>query len=483
MNILVKVKILILFSILLVSCSLEQEEGFVPKNNKKSYDYAQIKKRGKLIAVTQYNSTDYFIYRGNPMGFQKELLQNLSNYLDIPLEIKVDNDLSSCFSGLNRGKYDIVAVGLTVTKTRKDSMLFTEPIAKTYQVLVQKLPDNWRRMSKKEVNKYLIKSPTDLAGKTIYVEKGSSFISRLKNLSEEIGAKINIVETEDETVEELIKKVSLGEIEYTVSDKHIAQVSKTYYNNINIDLKISLEQNLAWALRKDDDTLLTKINTWLHKFKKSRKYALLINKYYKNKRSTNKNMAGFISGSNGEISNYDYIIKAYSKELGWDWRLLASLIYQESRFNNKSKSWAGAFGLMQLMPNTAERFGVDSLASPNANIQAGVRFLKWLDSQLSDIKDSTERLKFVLAAYNVGLGHVLDARRLAKKNGENPDVWSGNVDYYLLNKSKPKYYKDPVVKYGYCRGDETYDYVSEIIHRYEHYKNLVNDTSSGNNTR
>ena len=459
---------------ILNSCVSDKETQDNDIAKQKTVDYKEIKTRGKLIAVTQYNSTDYFIYRGNPMGFQKELLQNLSNYLNIPLEIKVNNDLKDCFRGLKNYEYDIVAVGLTITKERRDSLLFTEPITKTYQVLVQKMPENWRRMSKKELNKYLIKSPTELIGKTIYVEKGSSFINRLHNLSEEIGGPINIVETEDETVEDLIKKVSTGEIEFTVSDKHIAQVNKTYYNNIDISTKISLEQNLAWALRPDEDTLLQKINSWLNHFKKTRKYALLFNKYYKNKRSTNKNMAGFISGSNGEISDYDHIIKAYSKEIGWDWRLLASLIYQESRFNNRSKSWAGAFGLMQLMPNTAERYGIDSLASPNANIQAGVRFLKWLNEQLSDIKDSTERLKFVLAAYNVGLGHVLDARRLAKKNGKNPNVWEGNVDYYLLNKSKPKYYRDPVVRYGYCRGEETYNYVSEIIKRYEHYKNLVN---------
>jgi len=438
-----------------------------------NFDFNEIKKRGKLIAVTQYNSTDYFIYRGNPMGFQKELLQNLSNYLNIPLEIKVNNDLKDCFTGLRENKYDIVAVGLTITKQRRDSLIFTKPITKTYQVLVQKLPGNWRRMSRKELAKHIVKSPVDLIGKTIYVEKGSSFYNRLKNLSDEIGGSINIIETEDETVEDLIKKVSTGEIEFTVSDKHIAEVNKTYFNNIDISLKISLEQNLAWALRPDEDTLLHKINDWLEHFRKTKKYAILFNKYYKNKRSTNKNMAGYISGSNGEISDYDHIIKAYSKEIGWDWRLLASLIYQESRFNNKSKSWAGAFGLMQLMPNTAERYGIDSLASPNANIQAGVRFLKWLNEQLIDIQDSTERLKFVLAAYNVGLGHVLDARRLAKKNGKNPNIWDNNVDYFLLNKSKPKFYRDPVVKYGYCRGEETYNYVSEIIKRYEHYKNLV----------
>jgi membrane-bound lytic murein transglycosylase F len=181
----------------------------------------------------------------------------------------------------------------------------------------------------------------------------------------------------------------------------------------------------------------------------------------------------FFSNTSGKISPYDALIKKYSEEIGWDWRLVASLIYQESRFNPQAKSWAGAYGLMQLMPNTAERFGIEPESAPKQQIRAGVRYVKWLDDKLSDIKDKNERYKFVLAAYNVGLGHVLDSRALAVKNGKNPNLWGKNVDDYLLSKSDPKYYTDPVVKYGYCRGTEPYRYVTEVIDRYMHYKNLV----------
>ena len=440
--------------------------------------YKSIESRGKLIAVTNYNSTDYFIYKGNPMGFQKELLQNLATTLNLALEIKVNNDLDDCFKGLHDGRYDIIAIGLTTTKERKDTVDFTKAISTTKQVLVQKKPEGWQKMNRKQLDTSLIKKSFELANKTLYVEKGSSFKSRLLNLSEEIGSYINVIEPEDLSVEELIGKVSKGEIKYTVSDEHTAMVNSTYYDNIDISTQISLEQKLAWAVRKGEDTLLNNINNWLDKFSKSKEYTKLYTKYYKNKRSTNRNMEGYFAGIDGEISQYDDIIKVYSNEIQWDWRLLASLIYQESRFNKDSRSWAGAFGLMQLMPNTADRFGIDSLASPNANIQAGVRYIKWLENQLKFIKDSTERDKFILAAYNVGLGHVLDARRLAQKNGKNPNIWTDNVDFYLLNKSKPKFYLDPVVKYGYCRGDETYNYVSQICIRYLHYKNLV-DSAEG----
>ena len=179
--------------------------------------------------------------------------------------------------------------------------------------------------------------------------------------------------------------------------------------------------------------------------------------------------------NSGKVSRYDEYIKKYSEEIGWDWRLLASLIYQESRFSPEVKSWAGAYGLMQLMPITAKRFGVNAKSTPEKQIEAGVEFIKWLDKRFEKqgIKDRNERTKFVLASYNVGLGHILDAQRLAKKNGKNPNVWENNVDEYVLKKSNPKFYKDPVVKYGYCRGSETYTYVYEILDRYEHYKNII----------
>jgi len=471
LNFSTKVFLLIWISLIVFSCSNTNTNGVA--NKEKICDLKQIKERGKLVVATQYNSTDYFIYRGQPMGYQIEMLQLLSDYLDVPIEVKVDNDLTSCLDGLNNGTYDLVAIGLTITNKRKDTIVFTHPINTTKQVLVQHKPKNWEKMRKSQIIDSIITSPVDLGEKTIYVEKGSSFINRLQNLQEEIGETFTIIESEEKTVEELITDVANRKIDYTISDYNIALVNKTYYNNLDINVPISLDQNLAWAIRPKADSLIHEVNKWIDEFKKTKKHKKLYTKYYRNSRSTNRNMQGFLASTDGQISDYDDVIKTYAKELKWDWRLLSSLIYQESRFNNNVHSWAGAYGLMQLMPATAERFGIDSLASPNANIHAGVKFLIWLDNQFEEsIPDEAERQKFVLASYNVGLGHVQDAQRLAEKNGKNKTNWE-DVSFYLLNKSKPKYYQDPVVKYGYCRGSEAYDYVNEIIARYNHYQNLV----------
>jgi len=174
------------------------------------------------------------------------------------------------------------------------------------------------------------------------------------------------------------------------------------------------------------------------------------------------------------ISKYDEIIRNLSKQYNLDWRLVASLIYQESQFHADSRSWSGAFGLMQMMPTTAAIFGIDSTASEFDQLEAGIKYLKILDRELpKDISDPAERIKFILASYNLGIAHVFDARRLAEKNGKDPNVWTDNVDYFVLNKSNPLYYNDSVVRYGYANGREAYQFVTEVLNRFEHYKTSV----------
>ena len=216
------------------------------------------------------------------------------------------------------------------------------------------------------------------------------------------------------------------------------------------------------------------INDWNTNFLGTYTERVLFNKYFKNPRAVYLAKSEFNTTNSGKISVYDDIIKEYCKDKNWDWRLVASLIYQESRFKNDQVSWVGAFGIMQFMPNTAAVYGIDSLSSPEDQIRAGIDYLSYLDRQLAKrVGDSEERLKFVLAAYNVGIAHVYDAQALAAKYGKDPEVWEDNVDYYILNKSNPKYYKDEVVKYGYARGEEPYNYVYQIFDRYAHYVSMI----------
>jgi len=453
------------------SCKRVQEEASEQSNRLR-----EIKQTGKLVGITDYNSINYFIYRGKPMGFQYDLLKRYARHLDVELEIKVNKDMNRSFQLLKDGEGDIMAYNLAVTEERKERIDFTVPYTQTRQVLVQRKPEDWRSMERRDLERELIRNQLELKGKVVYVRANSSYEQRLRNLSQEIGGGIRIIEKENYSEEQLIALVSRGEIDYTVCDENVAKVNSTYYPNIDVQTAISFPQNLAWGIPHDADSLLASVNSWIGEFKNTLDYALIYNRYFRNRKSALIWKSDYYTISSGKISPYDDLIKQYSEEIGWDWRLLASLIFQESRFKPNAQSWAGAYGLMQLMPSVLKRYEVQDKGSPRQNIRAGVEFLEWLNRQIRKlgIKDKEERIKFMLAAYNVGLGHVLDARRLAEKYGGDPNEWEV-IKEYLLKKSNPKYYNDEVVYYGYCRGIETYNYVDQILDRYEHYKNIIEE--------
>ena len=180
-----------------------------------------------------------------------------------------------------------------------------------------------------------------------------------------------------------------------------------------------------------------------------------------------------LDAKGGVISHYDQYFMAYARDIRWDWRLLAAQCYQESTFDPRAVSFAGAKGLMQIMPGTADHLGVSrsKLYEPEANIQAAVKYIGQLQNTFRDIRDYYERTNFVLASYNGGAHHIRDAMNLAKRDGKNPHRWS-DVAPYVLKLSQPQYYNDPIVKYGYMRGSETVDYVQRIRQRHAGYQGV-----------
>jgi len=431
--------------------------------------------RKKITGLTDYSSTNYFIYRGQPMGYQFELFKKFAKYLNVSAELQVDDDLEASMQKLADMRVDILAMGLTVTSERKQHMLFTRPLFFTRQVLVQRKPKGYKKMATAdEIESHLIRNTIDLAGKTIHIQKGAIYYKQLLNIENNIADSIHIVQDTIET-EQLIAMVAKGKIGYTVADEVLAKVAAKIYPSIDVKMPISFHQKIAWAVRKDQKALLDTLNSWLSTFDKSLEARLLYNKYFKNISSRRIAKSEYFSYTGNRLSPYDEIIKKAAVKLGWDWRMLASMIYQESQFKPTVRSWVGAYGLMQLMPETMQEFNVDTTSSPGAQIKAGIRLLRSFENQLpGTITDSVERIKFTLASYNGGLGHILDARRLAAKNGKNPNKWSGNVDYFVLHLSEKKYYHDPVVRNGYMRGWETYQFVNEIFDRYQRYRTLIN---------
>jgi membrane-bound lytic murein transglycosylase F len=458
--------------LVLCSCSPSAQETFYSEPEVE-FDLPQIKQRGYITALVDNNSISYFIYKGVPMGYEYELLQLLARELDVTLKIRVTSGIEQAIEQLNRGEGDILAFPLTVNRERKNFVTFTRAQYNTYQVLVQRKPKNWRKLSFKQLNDSLVKDITGISGKEIYVIKGTAHALRLNNLAEETGADI-VVKEDSVTVESeaLIRKVAMGEIDYTIADHTIAQVNAAYYDNIDVSTVMSLPRQVAWAVRKNSTGLESAINTWLAGIKKEATFMVIYNRYYKSPRTSLLRMQSDYSSLGGrQLSQYDDLIKAAATQLGWDWRLLASLIYQESHFIPTGESWAGAKGLMQLMPETAKRFGATDLNDPRQSIKAGVGYLKYLDDYWKKkVPDQHERLKFIMASYNAGLSHIIDAYKLAEKYDKDPAIWDGNVEEMLLKKSDPKYYRDPVVTVGYCKCEEPVNYIKEILARYEQYR-------------
>ncbi|WP_229683407.1 MltF family protein [Echinicola rosea] len=424
-------------------------------------DLEGIKKRGFIRAVVDNSSTSYYIYRGRRMGYEYELLRNLAKQLDVQLKLIINEDIEKAFQMLNAGKADIVAINLVVNEDRKKYGSFTTKLNLLSSVLVQnrKIPT--------------LDSLQQLDKKTVYVRKSAVYKDQLTQLEDSLQIDIDIIETPKNS-DELVDEVVRENIDFTLVDEDVALVNSTYYSEIDIGLHINSPSPVAWLVRKNAPDLLAAVNDWIDKGKQSTYLAILYGKYFLNKKNSYyRTKSPFSSISGDQISKYDDLIKKGADYLGWDWRLLASLVYKESRFNNEATSYAGARGLLQLMPVTLERFGVTNPNDPTQSLMGGVKYLKYLDKfWLERVPETNERIKFILASYNVGHGHVNDAWRLALKFGKDTRRWS-NVAYYLERKSQPKYYRDPVVRSGYAKGHLAVAYVRDILSIYESYRVLV----------
>ena len=275
-------------------------------------------------------------------------------------------------------------------------------------------------------------------------------------------------------MEDLIGQVARGEIDYTVADNDVARLNATYYPNLDTRLAISFDQRASWAVRRDCPLLAEAADRWQQENTASPAYTASMKRYFETSKALPH--TPILSLSQGIISDYDALFKKYAPQIGWDWRLLASLAYKESNFDTTAVSWAGAKGLMQLMPSTAQAMGVPPGKEQDAeeSVRAAVKYLGITARSFTDIPEP-ERTNFVLASYNSGIGHVLDAMALAEKYGKDPHVWRDNVEKYILLKSNEEYFTDPVCKFGYFRGTETYAFVREITERYELYKEKIKE--------
>lgn len=464
--------IIILILFIPESCSFSSDQPLL-KSGQTGGLLKDIKNRGTLVALVDDNAFNYFEFEGETHGFQYELLKKFAEHLGVGLEVVVEPNVYKALQYLQQRRVDIVAMELPMITDDNFELAYTTPLYYDYQVLVQRKPDNWFKMSKSSsYQKMMVNKVEELSDKTVSLPVNKQLQYYLTDLQHITSNRVNFVAENTSSVSDLIAQVADGNIDYCLAFENSAKAMMLTYSDIDAHTRVSPKIGLSWIVRKGAVNLLEETNQWIEDNTETLEFRKLKTKYYRNPRWVNIALGKPLQ--NRTISDYDHIIKELSGKIGWDWRLVAALIYHESKFDADVTSHRGAFGLMQLMPSTASKFGAHRGSSPNEQIAAGIRLLNYLDKRLTRlVPDKNERKKFVLAAYNIGLAHVLDARNLAEKYGKDPTIWHDNVEYYLLAKSQPEFYNDSIVKYGRISGKETHRFVLDVMDRYEHYKTLA----------
>ncbi|MCK5336063.1 MAG: transporter substrate-binding domain-containing protein, partial [Gammaproteobacteria bacterium] len=426
-------------------------------------DFDAIRKRKTLRVITRNNAASYFLWRGELLGFEYEFVKAFAKEHKLRLEIISAPSHEAQIPMLLEGKGDIIASFLTITDKRKErGIVFSRPHHKASEIIVSRADDK------------TIDSVDDLKGRSVVVRKSSAYWETLQAL-QNTGLEFNLVAApENMETEEIIAQVADGKFDLTLADNHLLDIELTWRDDIRAALVLGEVRNNAWAMRDNNPKLTKAVNQFIKKQYRSLFYNVTYNKYFKNAHKIKKYRSQRIDlNPDGTLSPYDKLVKKYAQKHEFDWRLIVAQMYQESRFNPEAKSWVGALGLMQVMPRTAKEMGIGNLKQPESGIKAGVQYLNWVRDRFEAELDVKARMWFTLAAYNAGQGHVKDARRLARKQGLNPNRWFDNVEKAMLLLSKKKYYSK--ARHGYVRGREPVNYVREIRSRYRAYIRLASD--------
>ena len=421
-------------------------------------DLPGLKERRRLRMITRNNAMTYFIHRGRQVGFEYELIKEFADRHDLRLDIVIPDSHAGLLAYLNEGKGDVVAAAMTITAERRAQAAFTRPYNEVEELVVVRADED------------SIAGLADLAGRTVHVRPSSSFYTTLTALADSIeGLQIAPLPDSLET-EDILASVEEGRYDITLCDSNLLDVELAYGRQLKAAFSIK-PTALGWAVRPDNPALLAALNQYVQEEKGGLFFNVVKQRYFKNKRTIAKAKDSLRVDLSGRLSPYDELVKKYARQYGQDWRLITAQMYQESKFNPQATSWVGARGLMQIMPVTGRELGFTDLHDPEENIHAGVKYMAQLVDRFDPKIPLDERMRFALASYNVGYGHVLDARRLARENGWNPDQWFGHVERAMKLLAKPAYYQR--ARYGFCRGGQPVHYVSNVQSFYDAYVGVL----------
>jgi membrane-bound lytic murein transglycosylase F len=418
-------------------------------------DLAEIRQAKTLRVLTRNAAATYFLWRGQLMGFEYELAKEFTKREGLRLEMIAPSDGRDLMSLLVQGEGDLVAAALTPTERRREAgVAFSRPYNYVSQVVVARRHD------------LPIERVEDLAGRTFHVRGSSSYWDTLETLiAEGIPLELQAAPEELET-EEIIARVAESLYDVTLADSNIVDIELNWRDDIRVALSIGEPVAQAWAVRDSNPELLEAVNAFLDAEYRGLFYNVTYARYFKNPTRIRTHVTDRARVTGG-FSPYDELVRKYAEQYGFDWRLIVAVMYQESRFDPLAHSFAGARGLMQMLPRTADELGFEDLEDPETAIHAGIKYLDWLRDRFEPELAVRDRMWFTLAAYNAGAGHVRDARRLAVQQGRNPNRWFGNVESTMLLLSRSQYARN--AQHGYCRCHEPVQYVREIKERYNAY--------------
>ncbi|WP_444930671.1 transglycosylase SLT domain-containing protein [Microbulbifer sp. SSSA002] len=437
-----------------------------------------LRESGTLTVATRMNGVGCYYHRDQPAGLECDLLQAFAEHLNVAITFKTTASINETLTLLTTGEADIAASDLTHTPNRAQQVTFSRALFETREVLVQRKKNALTRFA-------------GLKGKTLTIHTDSTYREEIeaKAASQKIPlispgsgknqSAITIAPAKEKiSILELIDAVSLGEIDFTIADEHIVKGGNGYNKNLDTSLVFGEQRRIAFALSKDgDDSLVNSLNRWLASEEAQAIIHLFLARLTEQRADRPQNNAP----PKDTLSPWDKLFKRYASE-PFDWVWLAAQTSAESSFRPDAVSHAGAQGLMQLMPETAREVGVTDSFNPAQNIQGGVKYNSKQYQRWKHLPQRTA-IAFTFASYNAGAGHVLDARRLALQDGSNPDQWFSTnsrkgVEDYIVLLRKAEFYNNPVVKYGYCRGSETRQYVRKIFQQEASYRLLLKATQA-----
>ncbi len=417
----------------------------------------------KLKVLTLHSINSYFLYDGEDHGLEYELLFLYAKSQGLEIDIVTIENYHEMYDSIAGGNFDL-AMGTLFVNSAMDSITpFGNPLYHSDVILVSSTGSKAAPKNTPSIN-VIHHSPVHF-----WIHEQDSILQQIRDSLKHIETQVS--------KELALEMVANNEFSRLVVDRNDFSIMHSFFPQLMEHSVLERNQPVAFAFNPYSKSLKDNFNAWHAKQHHSSDYQYTLQKY--------KDHSAFIKEKlkyempmirKGTISKYDSLIKMYAEREAFDWKLIAAIIHQESRFRPLTVSPVGAFGLMQLMPSVAKTYRINfkTLSSPDLNISTGTKYFRWIYNHFDKPEYTEEdKIRFSLAAYNAGIGHVLDAKALARKYNLNPYVWNDNVEEMLLKKSTRKYYSDPVVKYGHCRGLETRLYVRNIMQYYEHYLNFL----------